>query len=101
MDLTAHDDSTKNPDRQAGARIRDDAIMELARRLYEHMEIEDPHEDKPWVSLQASERDFYVGAIRHVLSWKDTVLTALRFPSAAQQRSNKPAPQRGQINESG
>src|ERR1700738_3824255 len=49
----------QNADRQAGARIRDDAIMELARRLYVHMEVEDPHEDKPWEDLPESERDFY------------------------------------------
>lgn len=75
MPLTEQDKLGEDAGRQAGA--RDDAIMELARRLYESMEIEDPYEDKPWEALEQSERNFYLSAMRHVLSWRQTVLTAL------------------------
>jgi hypothetical protein len=66
---------------------RDDAIIELAQSLYEHMEVEDPYEEKSWDDLLESEREFYVSAIYHVLSWKDTVLTALGLP---QHSDNNP-----------
>jgi hypothetical protein len=64
--------------RYSGERHRKDlAIVELARRLYEAMDIEDPHEDKPWDALNQAERDFYVSAIRQVLSWEGLVLAAI------------------------
>jgi hypothetical protein len=78
MPLTEQRRSGDDRGRQAGAPItRDDAIMELARRLYENMEVEDPHENKQWEALAQSERDFYLSAIRCVLSWRETILAAL------------------------
>jgi len=75
MPLTEQRDSGESVDRQAGA--KHDATMELARHLYESMEVEDPYQDKPWEALEQSERDFYLSAMRYVLGWKETVLTAL------------------------
>jgi hypothetical protein len=80
MPLTEQGGSVNHPDRQAGAEEKANAIAALARRLYVHMEVEDPYWDKPWEALPESEREFYLSAIYHVLSWKDTVLTALGFP---------------------
>jgi hypothetical protein len=59
-----------NPEREV-------AIVTLARHLYAYMEVEDPHEDKPWEALAESEREFYVGAIRYVLGWKESVNRAM------------------------
>jgi hypothetical protein len=91
MPLTEQRNPGENADRQAGAPItRDDAIMELARRLYENMEVEDPYEDKRWEALAQSERDFLFERHSVRVELERNHPSGSRHASTDQRRSNKP-----------
>ncbi len=77
MPLTEQDKAVNQPDRQAGAVSREEAIDLLARELHFKMEHLDPTEDADWEKLSERHRDFFRCCIRHLMLYGDLIRSAL------------------------
>lgn len=67
---------------QAGAEKREEALMRLARHLYEEMDFLDPGlKELPWEVLSKRDRDFYRFSLAHVLRHSSDVLLVLNLPN--------------------